>query len=630
MGPATSIARAPRDLVSIAAAAGTAAWLDALRVTRGAVPPVPWSETASLALAGGTYLLAAAVAALAAVHAFDAARSMRGRPTQVSAPARAVAACAGALALLAACDFDPKSGWIAGAILAAVIASFVAVAASRRMPEAGPAGRVVVLVILVASWGGMAATHRAHGAHLTASAEAPAGAKPNFVFIVIDALRADHLGLYGYSRPTSPMIDRLAKDGIVFENAVAPSAWTLPSMSSILTSTFPGQHGTVERGDTLPHDLPKISTTLKTAGYETAAFTANAWLKRTFAFDDGFDAYEDLDRLSLARRLLGVELKNLVLRRLDKIRLDPELVPVAEDLTSRAEGWLAEKGAKPFFLYLHYMDVHAPYNAIPKYHGKFCSGHRFDVKDHWLESRFRAGRYRNDEAVRAHVIELYDEDIAATDESVGRLIEAVRASPLAASTTIVLVADHGEEFYEHGFTTHGNNLHREVLHVPLIMWPAGGGAKGERIPSRVSTLDLFPTLIEMAGLPAQARVEGISLAGIFRSGGAPAAARPIGSQLFEGGRAWSALYAGDDKLIRIRPPASDPTARTRVKLFHLRADPGEADDAAAREPQLAATLGSALDAFEKVWGIAGSGGRRPGEKVDPETLKQLKALGYIN
>jgi len=630
MGPASSIARAPRDLVTIAAAAGTAAWLDALRVTRGAVPTVPWSETASLALAGAIYLLAGGVAALAAVHAFDAARSMRGRPNGSSAPVRAIAAGAGALALLAACDFDPKSGWIAGAIVAGVLSSFLAAAAVRRVPKAGLNVGVLVLGIAVVTWGGMAAVHRAHTGTIPGGASRPASEKPSFVFIVIDALRADHLGLYGYSRPTSPTIDRLAKDGVVFEDAVAPSAWTLPSMSSILTSTFPGQHGTVERGDTLPKALPKISTTLRQAGYETAAFTANAWLKRTFAFDDGFDAYSDLDRLSLARRLLGVELKNLVLRRLDRIRLDPELVPVASEITARAEKWLAERGAKPFFLYLHYMDVHAPYNAVPKYHGTFCAGHRFDVKDHWLESRFRAGRYRNDEKVRAHVIELYDEDIAATDEAVGHLIDALRASPLGANTTIVLVADHGEEFYEHGFTTHGNNLHREVLHVPLIVWPAGGGANGERIASRVSTLDLFPTLAELAGLPAPTHVEGISLAPFLRAPWVPATARPIGSQLFEGGRAWSALYAGDDKLIRIRPPASDPTAKTRVKLFHLGADPGESDDASAREPELAARLGSALDAFEKVWGIAGSGGRRPGEKVDPETLRQLKALGYIN
>jgi len=550
--------------------------------------------------------------------------------------------------VLVAGDFDPKVGWLAGALVAGLLAGWMAGKLSNgRLPgeiKGGLPGALLMGAAVV--WGPMwlipavTSTPRAEAVpRAGAKAPAEASARPNFLLIVIDALRADHLGAYGYARPTSEAIDDLAKHARRFDDVVAPSSWTLPSMSSILTSLYPGQHGAAERGAKLPADLARISGRLHDAGYRTAALTTNPWLKRVFSFDDGFDEYLDLDRLTLDRRLLGVRLKNLALRRLNLIRLDPELVPRASEITARSLAWLENAPPGPFFLYLHYMDVHAPYDPIPEFRGRFCSGHRFDEPDRFLESRFRSGKYRRDPAVLEHVIELYDEDLLAADQSIGRLLQGLSALGLKESTTVILTADHGEEFYEHGETTHGHNLYRETIRVPLIIAPAGkGGAAPAVVAARVSTLDILPTILEIAGVEPPPKIEGRSLVPLLRGAvtdagagsGEPGNARPIGSQLVENGRAWAALYLGEEKIVRIRPPANDPTAKSVTRLFHLKAAPSEIDDVSLSEPELAARLSGALDALEKVWGIAGTGGKRSGETVDPETLRQLKALGYIN
>jgi arylsulfatase len=624
-------------LLLTAAAIGAAGWLDALRVANGAAPGVPWQERASLAALDGLWLLAAIVPTLLAVWGWDALRrsGSRDRARGSGAAPRVLAGWSAAFGLLALGGFEPKFGWMAGAALAGILAGWIAGRWTRRIGDAAPARLPALAILAAALWGsmGILAAIPTGGRPSSGPAAGAPGGRPNFLLIVIDALRADHLGAYGYARPTSPSIDRFAGGAVLFRNAVAPSAWTLPSMASILTSTYPGEHGTVERGDRLPGDLVKLAGRLRSSGYRTAAFTTNPWLKRTFAFDDGFDEYADLDRLSLARRLAGIRLKNLVLRRAHRIRLDPELVPLASEISGRAAAWLRGNGSEPFFLYLHYMDVHAPYNPIPKYHGRFCEGHHFDVPDFLLESRFRNGDYKGNAEVLDHVVELYDEDVAATDEAIGSLLDGVRAMGLDGRTTIVLTADHGEEFYEHGETTHGHDLYREVLHVPLIVAPAGDApGTGKIVAERVSTLDLLPTLVAMAGIDAPPKIEGISLVPLLARGAAEwgGAARPIGSQLVENGRSWAALYLGDDKMVRLRPAPDDPSARTVTKLFHLAGDEAERSDAAASEPALASKLASDLDALERVWGIAGRGAKRPGERVDPETLRQLKALGYIN
>jgi arylsulfatase len=646
-----------------------------------------WSETARLARRDLLELGPPVLITIALVWAASILRARRARgaaagPSGVPGPGAGriagsprllagavLAGWAAGLSLLLAAGFSPKVGWVLGAILLGILAG---AAATRLSSPGGPAaGRAAggearvaafagaaTAILWSASWivpaaadGALpAAAPAAGGAPASVRAPAPgavapagldpggAAVGPGIVLIVIDALRADHLGAYGYARPTSPSLDALAAEGVLFQEAIAPAPWTLPAMASILTSSYTGQHGVAEKGDVLSRDLDDLASLLRGAGYVTAAFTTNPWLKRAFGFDDGFDPYYDLDRLGLERHLLGVRLRNMALRLMRRIRLDPELVPEAEDLTGRALRWLRGNSGRPFFLYLHYMDVHAPYDPVAPYHGRICRGHRFDEPDHLLESRFRSGRHAGDAAVLEHVVELYDEDILATDAAIGRLVSGMAAAGLLATTHLILTADHGEEFYDHGGTTHGRSLYQELIRVPLIVRPARAGGRGAEgrpgagrvVPDRVSTLDVLPTVLDLAGAPRAARIEGISLAGLLGGGEAGPGPRPVGSHLFLDERAWSALLVGGEKLIRVRPKASDPAAPSDVKLFRLDTDPAERADAAASDPALTSALLSALDGFEQVWGIPGLGGKRPGEPIDPETLRQLKALGYVN
>jgi len=643
------------SLAACAAVSGIAAWIDAFRVTRGAIPPVPWDETAALSARGGVLLAAPLIAVAILVWLVSSARagsraaqsgSVAPRPScdcALTLTSGTLAAWLVSLALLVASGFSVKIGWVAGVPLAGAVTGWLITRSlSRRTGSAmgGTRRRIIagaVAAVAFITWGAMAVMPQAGAvapaAGPIASPDAGKGAvRPNILFILIDTLRADHLGCYGYGRPTSPVIDRLAAAAWRFEEAVAPSSWTLPAMASILTSSYPGQHGVVDRGDALPRDLDDLAGRLSASGYNTVAFNTNPWLKRAFHFDDGFSLYHDLDRLSLAKELLGVRLKNMALRRLGRIRLDPELVPEAEEITARAEAWLDARAPQPFFLYLHYMDVHAPYDPPAPYRGHFCRDHRFELPDHSLESRFRAGRFKGDAAVLDHVIELYDEDIMAMDAAVGRLLAFLDSAALGSSTHVIITADHGEEFYEHGRTTHGSDLYQETLRVPLIIARAGERSGGV-ITRRVSTLDVYPTILDLAGIAPPVSIEGDSLLPLMNPAtlmeGAGSPPRPIGSQLFHDGRAWSALFAGGDKLIRVRPPATDPASASALELYHLDRDPSETANAAAVEPALTSALASALDGYEKGWGIAGSGGGRPGEPLDPETLRQLKALGYI-
>jgi len=319
---------------------------------------------------------------------------------------------------------------------------------------------------------------------------------------------------------------------------------------------FPGQHGTVERGDTLPKALPKISTTLRQAGYETGRLHRDAWLKRT-------------SPSTTASTLLGSrspEPRKRLLGSSSEPRPPPPgpgsarpgAFPVASEITARAGKVARERGAKPFFYTSHSWTSRAVNNAVPKYHGTFCAGHRFDVKDHWLESRFRREVPQRREGPGAR-IELYDEDIAATDErsassstpSAHRLSAQTRRSCSSRITARSSTSTASRR--------NGKQPAPRVLHVPLFVWPAGGGRTGRGLPPG-SDPHLFPTLASCGASRPDAVGGDLPRPLPPRSPGAGHGAADREPALRRG-RAWSALYAGDDKLIRIRRPASDPTRR---------------------------------------------------------------------
>ncbi len=645
---------------------GLLAWADALTVSAGESPRLTWPEFAALAGRSGVFLLPAVLAGVFLVWGLgawrSAVRAKRGAAAPPPGGARALLQVVAPVAVfwivffgvMARVDYKDRWWWksVLWGLLAGWIARRLIRLAGRRedRPPHGSAARYTAAGLVIV-WGLMWLPQA-----LLAGSEArrplepipPAdpAQPPNVLLVIIDTLRADHLGAYGYARETSPAMDRLAASGFLFRDAVSPSSWTLPAVASILTSTYPGHHGADRLGAKLPREMDDLASRLRGAGYRTVSFNTNPWLRRGFGFDDGFEEYYDQSRLSLRRDLAGVRLKNLVLRSLGRVRDDPERLPQAAAVTARAERWLRRNGSEPFFLYLHYMDVHAPYLPVRPFRDAFCAGHRFDVPDHELEYRFRLRKTAGDAEVLEHMLERYDEEILATDRSIGRLVEVLEALGLRERTHLVLTSDHGEEFYDHGGTRHSRTLYEEVVRVPLIVVPAGWrGAQGRVVESRVSTLDIFPAILEMAGLDVPEGIAGVSLPRLAPPEGSARAAslgegypegiagaalpRPVGSQLYRREWSWTALYIGADKIIRGRPPADDPSAEMKVELYRLDADPAERSDLAAEEPGRVEHLLSRLEHQESLWGVPIEMRRPSEETIDPETLEQLRALGYV-
>ncbi|MEE9263173.1 MAG: sulfatase [Vicinamibacteria bacterium] len=289
--------------------------------------------------------------------------------------------------------------------------------------------------------------------------------KPNLVLISIDCLRADHVGAYGYQRNTTPRIDALAKDGVVFETAVSVSSWTLPTHMAMLTGLPPSIHGAT-RQSKLASSVPYLPELLAQSGYRVDGVVSVPHLSQHFGFERGFHSY--------------------------LFSFDPgaeRLVDAALDVVRRGEG-------QAQFLFLHLLDVHWPYAAPEDFRTRF--GERpSDISD-LLSKVLNDEPPRNQEEIN-QVINLYDGELAYVDRELGRFFDGLKAAKLYERSLIILTADHGEAFYEHGHWKHTQTLYEEMIRVPLIVkWPRESPTG--HVKSLVSQIDVFPTVLEGAGL----------------------------------------------------------------------------------------------------------------------------------
>jgi len=395
----------------------------------------------------------------------------------------------------------------------------------------------------------------------------PAAAQPHVIFYLIDALRADHLGVYGYGRPTSPNVDAWATEAVVFDTAYAPASWTRPSVASLMTGRVPSRHGALGRAHRVRPDVLTLAEMLKSEGYATAAFVSNPNVLPEFGFERGFDTYVDID--SVQRGSDAAQVTAAVLAYLD----DP-----------------GQDAVGPHFLYVHTIDPHAPYAPPEPYAERFAGrppGLSSPLPDDGqpplsipLETR------------RAAAVNLYDGEIAYADHEFGRFLGALRERGLYDDALVVLLSDHGEEFWDHGLVQHGVTLFEEQVHVPMIARLPGGRLGGRRVPEPVLLMDWLPTLAEWLGATPPAALDGASFLGLLdpeRSNARPA--RPI---YFEMGRGrLTALREGRHKLIA----HTGPTAG--VSLFDLEDDPGEQVDIAEAEPEVATSLSRSLSEIER-------------------------------
>lgn len=369
-------------------------------------------------------------------------------------------------------------------------------------------------------------------------ARAHAARAPNVVLICLDTVRADHVGAYGYrANPTTPALDRLATESTVFLDASAAAGWTKPSVPSFLTGTYPMQHGVYEgsaRGESgkVTDVLPESSTTLaevfRERGYATAAFVKNAQLNRGNGFEQGFETY--VDEAGDARTLRW-----------------------------RAEDWLEEHAARssahPFFLYLHFLDAHWPYDVPDEYAARFTPLESSALfrggGSRALRDEVNDGKRRLNESELAALVDTYDGSLRFIDDELARLFAYLDARGLWSDSVVCVIADHGEEFMEHGRIGHGHGLHQNLLRVPFIVRVPGRAP--QRVDTPVSLIDLFPTLLGAAGLSNLPANEGLDR---LRE---PLATRPILAEHKDSGHYQQALRAGQRKLVRRLEPLSTQT-----------------------------------------------------------------------
>ena len=329
---------------------------------------------------------------------------------------------------------------------------------------------------------------------------APAGS-PNILVLVVDTLRADHLSGYGYSRPTSPNLDRVAQQGVLFENAFSASSWTLPSHASLVTGRYTYEH----HAETRPLDnrYPTIGETLMARGYRTGGFSGNVYyfnrwqgLGRGFIhFEDFFCTFGDM----FLRTLYGREARKYVLP-----RLGVEDIPGrkrAADIDRAAVRWIARDRSRPFFAFLNYLDPHDPYVPPQPYRTKFAT-----LKHPGGILNQEVGRYYPEmtPAQLQGEIDAYDGAIAYTDDNIAQLLAALQERGAMENTYVIITADHGESFGEHGLFLHQNALYRELIRVPLIVYRPGYIPAGVRVARPVSNVALASTVMEFAGATGQA------------------------------------------------------------------------------------------------------------------------------
>ena len=416
------------------------------------------------------------------------------------------------------------------------------------------------------------------------------------VLVTVDTLRADRLGCYGYFRDTSPNLDRLAAEGILFTGALTPMATTLPAHVSLMTSLYPTQHGVRGNFEHLGRSLDTgagigtLAEMLRAEGWRTAAFVAATPLKRDSGIAAGFEVFDQPARES---RRAGV-------------------------VVERALDWLDREAERPFLLWLHLWDPHHPYAPPPEFARAFAG--RDDIAS-WMRERGFAGL--DDPDVRRQNND-YDDEIRYVDSRIAVLLDGLRARGLYDEATLVVTSDHGEGLGQHGWLRHGR-IYQEQLRVPLIMrFPSRLGLNGRRHDGVASLIDVLPTLVGRLDLPIaderRRRLEGIDL-------------------LDRAERSRRLVFA--ERVSRSRAPweDGDKFALTdgRWKYFHLSegpdqlfdlaADPHELENVIDRHPEVTARMRARIE--ELLAELAHSAVDLAGDGLSDERRRELESLGYV-
>lgn len=468
---------------------------------------------------------------------------------------------------------------------------------------------------------------------------------PNVLLLVADAMRPDHLGCYGYERDTSPNIDSLAAEGVLFENAYANAPATKQSAASYVTSLYPSTLGMNHVAASLPESTPILMEEMSKRGYRTAVLSANAFISPLLGYGRRVDFFyyraprlASKTALGQAASMLGarVPATSWLIRFLETLqRVLPRAVGHVEFEGDRADvmheallSWIDEDPDASFFAYLHYMQTHTPYAPSPPYDTAFGLNDGKRVLTDF--PRYPRGLlpFRLADPIperdRQSLIGQYDGAIADLDNQIGSLMEALRRRGLAERTLVVVTADHGEEFYEHGAWGHGHSLHEEVIKIPLIFHYPGSLPQGKRIGELVSHVDLMPTLLGVTESTAteNEELEGADLWPALKSGAALGREELLFAEYLSGLEYTGTLRVRDEKLIYTSYEGKEISA-----VFDLASDPGELRDLSKERPHVRIDLMSRL--LGRRQGLLANKKHVEHKVLDGAAREQLRALGYI-
>lgn len=398
----------------------------------------------------------------------------------------------------------------------------------RRLQHRSLPWLVAVSAALVV---GLPVWQHLHEARQIAHLPAAAPGSPNVLVIVVDTLRADHLSTCGYGRPTSPNLSRIAAQGVLFQNAMAPSSWTLPSHASMLTGLYPHEHGTTYMGSSLLPHIPTVGEAFQRLGYRTAGFSASTYFfSRRTGMGRGFIHFEDdfeSPASAFPQTYYGERLEQLLYRlHIAKDRIGRRN---ARQINQHALRFIASSQHHPFFVFLNYYDVHDPYLPPEPYLHRFTSvvHPSAPIPQAWDWFASLTPKQRQAE------MDAYDGAVQYTDTELGDFLSQLQQRGLDKNTLVVITSDHGEEFNEHGFMDHLNALYRELIHVPLIFWQPGKVPAGIRIPTPVSLVSLPATLLSMVHNGDHSPLPGISLSQLWTNPGQNVPVMPVISELIQ-------------------------------------------------------------------------------------------------
>jgi arylsulfatase A-like enzyme len=460
----------------------------------------------------------------------------------------------------------------------------------------------------------------------------PRAEGPPVVVILVDTLRRDHLEVYGYDRPTSPNLARLARDAIVFTESTTTGNMTVPSVATLFTGLYPSQHRVIWVSRRLPEEVPTLPELFRRGGYRTAAFVGNPVVRPEMGFQRGFDTYypQPPPRWVFHRKT-AIEL--LALRLMHGQRSTR-----IANLVERALAWLARGEDRPPFLYLHVIEPHSPYDPPPGDAEPFLPpGTRKWYRWPPLIWNYRPlGEWASWEDLerkpevtperRRVLMALYDGDIRYTDRILGNFLDGMRRLGLYDKSLIVVLADHGEEFADHGGWYHGLTLYEEMVRMPLLVKLPGNLGAGLRTDLSVDMVDILPTLAGLAGLPDPAPGGGKDYAEAILQVARGLEVEGTPSAFVERPPYLYALRVGRWKIL-----SKTLRGETTLRLFDLLEDPGETRDVSALWPDTLVVMRRMLrQLLAHVSPQEGWGPDQEGDRLDPETRRQLRNLGYIN